>query len=133
MEDDRVKFVVKAAGYKNNMEQFITSNPGLKSRFTHFIHLDDYVPDELFGIFELITRKRGYTLTQDGEEHAKQAIEDMYNNRGADFANGRSVRNLFDTIVRRQSARLAELSREERTDEVLAAITAADIPVFIKE
>jgi len=128
MEDDRGKFVVIAAGYKDEMEGFIQSNPGLKSRFTHFIHLDDYLPNELYAIFTSMTKQNGYVLSEDAQAVAQEAIEELYKNRGKDFANARTARNLFDTTVRKMGSRLATLSSEERTEEVLTLIAAEDIP-----
>ena len=52
MEDDRGKFVVIVAGYKDRMEIFLNTNPGLASRFTHRLHIDDYNEDELVSIFK---------------------------------------------------------------------------------
>jgi SpoVK/Ycf46/Vps4 family AAA+-type ATPase len=128
MEDDRGKFVVIAAGYERNMETFIQSNPGLQSRFTHFLHLADYNPDELFAIFESMAKQNGYMLMDEAREAAKQTIEAIYRSRGQDFANGRTMRNLFDETKRRLAARISALSKEERTKDVLTTITAADIP-----
>ena len=51
MEDNRNNLVVIVAGYDDLMENFINSNPGLRSRFTKYIHFDDYNEDELFQIF----------------------------------------------------------------------------------
>jgi SpoVK/Ycf46/Vps4 family AAA+-type ATPase len=128
MEDDRGKFVVIAAGYEHNMEEFIQSNPGLQSRFTHFLHLADYQPDELFAIFESMAKQNSYTIADDARETAKEVIEEIYRNRGQDFANGRTMRNLFDETKRRLAGRISALSKEERTKDVLTTITAADIP-----
>jgi SpoVK/Ycf46/Vps4 family AAA+-type ATPase len=128
MEDDRGKFVVIAAGYKKEMERFLNANPGMKSRFTHYIHLEDYNPGELFAIFDSMLAKQQYVLAEDGRAAVKEAIEDIYQNRGNDFANGRTMRNLCDEVVRRLGDRVASLPREERTKDVLTTITAADIP-----
>jgi SpoVK/Ycf46/Vps4 family AAA+-type ATPase len=128
MEDDRGKFVVIAAGYKEEMTRFVQSNPGLKSRFTHFLHLEDYSPEELFAIFESMIKQNGYEIAADAEEMAKEAIGEMHRNRGKDFANGRAMRNLFDGTIRKMGTRMAALARDERTEKALTLITAADIP-----
>jgi SpoVK/Ycf46/Vps4 family AAA+-type ATPase len=128
MEDDRGKFVVIAAGYEKEMETFIQANPGLKSRFTHFLHLADYNPDELYAIFASMAKGNGYSLSPGAEEQARTAIEEIHRNRGRDFANGRTMRNLFDDTVRRMSGRLAAMTSEERTAAALSTITAEDIP-----
>jgi SpoVK/Ycf46/Vps4 family AAA+-type ATPase len=128
MEDDRGKFVVIAAGYKDEMNRFVQSNPGLKSRFTHFLHLDDYTPEELYAIFESMAKQNGYELAGDAQELAKEAVEEIHRNKGKDFANGRTMRNLFDETIRRMGSRLAALPGAERTEQALTRIAAADIP-----
>jgi SpoVK/Ycf46/Vps4 family AAA+-type ATPase len=128
MEDDRGKFVVIAAGYKKEMQNFIEANPGLKSRFTHFIHLEDYNPDELFQLYQLYSKGSNYTIEENALSVIKDAVTEMYNSRGKDFANGRTVRNFFDDTVRRMSSRVANLPVEQQTKETLTTITVADIP-----
>lgn len=126
MEDDRGKFVVIAAGYEKEMLNFISANPGLKSRFTHFIHLDDYNPDELYELFCLYTKQKDYKLSPDAKNIAYSAIEEIYKNRGKDFANGRTIRNLFDKTLQNMSSRLASLPN--RDEEMLSTILGEDIP-----
>jgi len=128
MEDDRGKFVVIAAGYQDEMENFINSNPGLKSRFTHFIHLADYDPPDLAAIYFSMAKQNGYAFTPEAQAAAQEVITEIHRNRGADFANGRTMRNLFDETRRRLAARLAALDKAQRTKDVLVLITAEDIP-----
>jgi len=128
MEDDRGNFVVIAAGYKNEMQNFIQSNPGLKSRFTHELELEDYSPDELYAIFMSMAKDRGNKLSKEAELTAKEAIADIHRKKGKDFANGRTMRNLLDDTVRKMSARTAKLPEAQRTVEALSTITAEDIP-----
>ena len=128
MEDDRGKFVVIAAGYEKEMQNFIEANSGLKSRFTHFIHLEDYNPDELFQLYSLYAKGSNYSIDENALSVIKNAVTEMYNSRGKDFANGRTVRNFFDDTVRRMSSRVATLPIEQQTKEALTTITVADIP-----
>jgi SpoVK/Ycf46/Vps4 family AAA+-type ATPase len=128
MEDDRGKFVVIAAGYEKEMENFIQANPGLKSRFTHFLHLADYEPDELYAIFISMAKSGGYTLSPEAGELLREAVEDIHRKKGKDFANGRTMRNLLDDAIRRMSSRLALMPGDERTAEALSTIKAEDIP-----
>ncbi|MBQ5496879.1 MAG: AAA family ATPase, partial [Prevotella sp.] len=67
MEDDRGKFVVIAAGYKDEMETFLAVNPGLASRFTHKMHIEDYNEDELVAIFKQMAGKDNYKLSPEAE------------------------------------------------------------------
>ena len=130
MEDDRGKFVVIAAGYQNEMQNFLRMNPGLDSRFEHKIHIDDYTADELFSILQLQVKKSHFVFSADdgAEEAARLAVEDLCRNKGKDFANARAVRNLCDTIKLRMDSRIAKLSPESLTKEVLMTICASDVP-----
>ena len=72
--DDRGKFVVIAAGYKDKMDEFLTMNAGLASRFTHKLHIEDYNEDELLAIFKHMAQKEQYTLSQTAEFKALDTI-----------------------------------------------------------
>ncbi|MBQ0003387.1 MAG: AAA family ATPase [Treponema sp.] len=126
MEDDRGKYVVIAAGYKHNMDDFIQSNPGLKSRFTTFIHLEDYNTNELFALFELYAKKEKFIIDESAIENLKSCISSIYENRGPDFANGRTIRNFYDKVKEKQSSRIVKLSKEERS-KVLCILASDDI------
>lgn len=119
MEDDRGKYVVIAAGYKTNMDDFIQSNPGLKSRFTTFIHLEDYNPKQLNELFDLYAKKEKFEIACDAKEKLQECITSIYENRGADFANGRTMRNFYEKVKEKQSARIIKLSVDERKIQLL--------------
>lgn len=133
MEDDRGKFVVIVAGYKEEMERFINSNPGLKSRFTHFFHLDDYKPEELVKIFLIMANNAGYIVSDAAIEKLNVVFKEMYERRTKKFSNGREVRNLFEGTIRQLSARLADIPAERRTSESIRTILPEDIPYKIKK
>lgn len=133
MEDSRGKFVVIAAGYKEEMDRFISSNPGLKSRFTNFFHLEDYRPDELYSIFCKMVKKAGFMLSEETEIKAQDALKEIYNKRDKKFANGRTVRNLFEGAIKEQASRLSGMSPEERTPDKLNVIMPEDIPYTLQE
>ena len=107
MEDHRDDLVVIAAGYTELMRRFITSNPGLQSRFNKYFYFEDYKGPELLAIFEARCRKNGYTLTEDARRSAAEYFDALYENRDENFGNGRDVRNLFEDMVVRQSDRLS--------------------------
>ena len=69
MEDDRGKFVVIAAGYRDEMETFLSVNPGLASRFSHKMHIDDYTADELGEIFVKMAAKDNYKLSSEQKQN----------------------------------------------------------------
>jgi SpoVK/Ycf46/Vps4 family AAA+-type ATPase len=125
MEDDRNRLVVILAGYTNEMEDFINSNPGLRSRFNRYIHFEDYSAEELFKIFLLNVEKNEYTLTDDAKIYLQRRLEDIVVNRTKDFGNARYVRNLFEKTVEAQANRLA--SESKVTKDILAEIKKEDI------
>jgi SpoVK/Ycf46/Vps4 family AAA+-type ATPase len=133
MEDDRGKFIVITAGYRKEMDDFIQTNSGFRSRFTHFLELDDYNPDELFAIFASMAKSNGYKLSSGGEKRAKEVITEIHRTRGKDFANGRAMRNLLDETIRRMPERLSSLTQAQRTVEALSTITESDFPFEKKE
>lgn len=109
MEDNRDDFIVIVAGYPDLMEEFLQSNPGLKSRFNKYIYFEDYNAQELFDIFELLCVESNLSLSNDAEIYVKSLFENIYNNREDNFANGREVRNLFEKVLSKQANRLASL------------------------
>lgn len=126
MEDDRGKFVVVVAGYENKMNEWMATNEGLSSRFTHRIHIDDYNPSELYELFCLYAKKEGLTLTKNAQTIAEQFIQQIWKNRTKDFANGRTIRKFFDLVVRKKNSRVIALDENKRTKEVLTTITSED-------
>ena len=125
MENNRDNLVVIVAGYENEMERFINSNPELESRFKNFIHFADYNGEELFKIFELLLKKHDYVLAPDAEAKLKGYLNNLYENRDCNFANGRDVRNLFEKIIASQASRLSKVSNPPKED--LATLTMEDM------
>lgn len=133
MEDDRGKFVVIAAGYQTEMERFINVNPGMKSRFNKYLHINDYSPEELFLIFKNFVKKKSYSLSPEAETLAKKVIKDIYSRKDKNFANGREMRSLFEQTNAKFSSRITSLPPEEQTDEVLSTILPEDLPFEEKQ
>ena len=128
MEDDRGKFVVVVAGYKNEMEHLLRVNPGMRSRFNRFLHIDDYTPDELFLILKGFVRKKNYRLSSSAEERVWLSVKQMYESRDNHFANGREIRSLFEKMCTRHAERMNRLPMERQTNEELQTFQAEDIP-----
>lgn len=126
MEDKRDNLVVIVAGYDDLMEKFISSNPGLRSRFKNFIQFTDYTGEELFNIFTGLCNKNQYTVTAEARSALKSYFDNLYKNRDKNFGNGRDVRNAFESIVTRQSKRVARLYNP--SDAEMTEITAEDLP-----
>ncbi len=131
MEDNRDRLVVILAGYENEMQQFIESNPGLRSRFNRYIHFEDYSADELKQIFLGMLQKYDFSLQEDGERVLTEHLEKCVVNKGKDFGNARYVRNLFERTIKAQAMRLAANSDSDTSQ--LAVITADDISTAITD
>lgn len=117
MEDHRDRLLVIVAGYPKEMEAFIETNPGLRSRFSTYVHFPNYTPQELLEILRIFCRKNEYALTGGAEEKVVEIFQSALGGDGQNFGNGRYVRNLFEQALRNQALRLAvrgtELTREE--------------------
>ena len=108
MEDNRDDIVVIVAGYPVPMENFINSNPGLKSRFNKYIDFPDYSAEELLQIFRKMCETYEYRLTDEADKKAGEVIEQIDLNKGENFANARTIRNMFESIITHQASRIAE-------------------------
>jgi probable Rubsico expression protein CbbX len=124
MEDDRDRLVVILAGYKNRMDAFFGSNPGMRSRVAHHIDFPDYSIDELMQITELMLTQQAYAFSEDGAATFRDYLERRSSQ--PQFAHGRSVRNALDRARLRQANRLFEAGGLP-TREQLVTIEAEDI------
>ncbi len=116
MEDSREDFVVIVAGYTKPMEDFINSNPGLKSRFNKYIEFPDYTIDELMGIFEMNCKKYDYEAEEDVLSQIRAMIVQRKLGSLENFANAREVRNLFEEIITNQARRVAAMESPSHED-----------------
>ncbi|MBR5094648.1 MAG: AAA family ATPase [Oscillospiraceae bacterium] len=125
MEDHRDDLIVVVAGYTGPMEKFLTSNPGLASRFNKYFYFPDYNGEQLMAMFRSRCKKNGYALTPEAEKAAEEYFTRLYEFRGPNFGNGRDVRNVFEDMIVRQSNRLAAM--EAPTKEDLMAVLPEDL------
>ncbi len=125
MEDHRDDFIVVVAGYTGPMENFINSNPGLKSRFNKYIEFPDYTIDELMAIFEMNCKKYDYQMDEDVKKQVRALITLRKLTQLENFANAREVRNLFEEIITNQARRVAVL--DSPTPEDMSRITLEDL------
>jgi probable Rubsico expression protein CbbX len=125
MENQRDDLVVILAGYKDRMDTFFQSNPGMASRIAHHIDFPDYGADELYAIAQLMLAKMGYRLAADAEpvlrEYIARRIPQPH------FANARSIRNALDRARLRQASRLFAAMDTPVGRDDLSTIAAADI------
>ncbi|MDX2817232.1 right-handed parallel beta-helix repeat-containing protein [Streptomyces sp. PA03-5A] len=124
MEDHRDDVVVIAAGYPGDMDRFISSNPGLSSRFGRTLLFEDYAADELVSIVEYQAAEHQYELTPAAREELTRLFELLP--RGEGFGNGRSARQMFQEMTERQAQRVAEL--DDPTPDQLMALQDQDLP-----
>jgi probable Rubsico expression protein CbbX len=125
MENHREDIVVILAGYKDRMDRFFTSNPGLSSRIAHHIDFPDYTDEELLAIARLMLEQMQYALS----EEAVVVLEDYIQRRRKQphFANARSIRNALDRARLRQASRLFAQRGGALTRETLMTIEASDL------
>ncbi len=112
MEDNRDNLVVIVAGYPVLMEQFLESNPGLRSRFNKFIMFDNYTPDEQLQILHSMCKKADYVLNEEAAARAYEYFE--LASKAPNYANGREVRNYFERAVARQAGRVLALENPDK-------------------
>ncbi|SFD55464.1 AAA family ATPase [Streptomyces aidingensis] len=124
MEDHRDEVVVIAAGYPDDMERFIDSNPGLASRFTRTLRFADYADDELVRIVEHHARRHQYELSEAARKELPAFLAALP--RGDRFGNGRTARQLFQQMTERQAMRVAEMSEPDPRE--LMILDARDLP-----
>ena len=126
MEDHRDDFIVIVAGYPDLMKEFISSNPGLKSRFNQYINFEDYTPEQLRDIFRLQCSGQNLILTDECDDYLLSYFSDLYDHRDADYANGRDVRNYFEKVMRTRANRLSPIL-DSLTVEQFRAIELTDL------
>lgn len=127
MEDHRNRLVVIVAGYTDLMESFLSSNPGLRSRFSRSIHFEDYSLPELEQIYLKLASDAGYRLEADTVERLRLALAESLIGNPATFGNARGVRTMFELSQIIQANRLATLPRP--TEQELAILLPSDIPL----
>ncbi len=130
MEDHRKNLVVVVAGYPDEMEIFIQSNPGLQSRFNRYFEYDHFTVIQLLKIFKLIAKKADFTLTKDAEDKLTEILERVYEKRHRGFGNARTVRNLFEKIIEHQANRIVSIT--PITEKILITLVEEDIPDILK-
>jgi probable Rubsico expression protein CbbX len=125
MENDRDKLVVILAGYKDRMDEFFTSNPGMSSRIAHHLDFAAYELDELTAIGQLMLEQSRYYLSEDAEEAFRQYLTSQMDQPL--FANARSVRNELERARLRHAHRLASDLHRNWTRDDLMRLEPADI------
>ena len=126
MEDNRADFVVIVAGYPDLMQNFLDSNPGLRSRFNKFIYFSDYTSTEMLEIFKSMAQKSGYLITSGCLSLASACFKSQCEKSDEINANARGVRNFFEKAIVNQANRLA-CANYTLSDEDLMTIESDDV------
>lgn len=126
MEDNRDDLIIIVAGYTDRMEGFLNSNPGLRSRFNKYIEFKDYTGEELMEIFYSLCKKSGLEITQGGSKLMAAILQKVHDAKQENFANGRTVRNIYEKVLTAQANRLSA-SNQNISNEALLTITTEDV------
>jgi len=125
MEDYRDRLVVIVAGYKDEMQRFMDSNPGLQSRFNRYIDFPDYTAAELADIFKMYMKNNEYTLGNGAEAFLKQQFDYALAHKDRNFGNARFARNVFEKAIQQQANRLE--GRSNLSEKELTELTIEDL------
>lgn len=125
MEDHKDNLILILAGYKDEMDSFIKTNPGLKSRFPIHMIFDDYSLEDLLEIAELMLEKRQYKISLSGRAKLSQILASKRARDGIHSGNARLVRNLIESSIRKQAVRL-KTNKGDHTIEDLMMLTRED-------
>ena len=126
IENNRDKLVVILAGYTEEMNDFLDTNSGLRSRLSKVIEFPDYTPEELAEIFRRDMTKRGYVLAVSEETLSSLISTKM---RQKDFGNARGVRNLCNRVIAKQNERINSLDLSSLSNETILTITDEDLRI----
>ena len=124
MEDNKNNLILILAGYRNEMDWFMQTNPGLRSRFPIHIDFPDYTIEELLSIAESMLKTRQYELTSDARDALRFMLQGILNTHPY-AGNARLVRNMIELTIRKQAVRLYQ--RPNSTRDELMQILACDL------
>lgn len=124
-EDNKDNLIVILAGYKDEMERFLNTNPGLRSRFPIIMDFNDYTINELMDIAGKMAKKRDYKLNYDAKDKLRKLLLKSKQDDISKMGNARMVRNILEKSIRRQALRLVNKDKITRDD--LLYITGEDI------
>ena len=126
MEDSRENLIIIVAGYETEMNHFINSNPGLKSRFNRYFHFNDYNSTELTEIYKRIADKSGFVLKEETQKRLNDLFENLCSTKDDKFGNARLARNIFEKTFEKHANRTSTIAPITR--DILTTIEEVDIP-----
>ena len=125
MEDNRDNLIVIVAGYTELMEEFVNSNPGLRSRFNKYIFFEDYTGEQLYDIFMSMCKTQDYIPNDAGRKYVREYLEARASIHDGNFANAREVRNYIERSIARQASRVVDM--KDISDKQLKTLTKSDL------
>lgn len=126
MEDHRDDLIVIVAGYPALMQEFLNSNPGLRSRFNKFIEFEDYTAEQIVQILKRMAEKQEYVISSDAEKKALEFFKKRIEAEPVSFANARDARNYLEKAMANQAGRIVNI--ENIDNDTLKLIIAEDLP-----
>ncbi|MEP7195146.1 MAG: AAA family ATPase [Saprospiraceae bacterium] len=133
MEDQRGQFFVFVAGYIDQMEAFLKSNPGLNSRFDRILKFEDYLPQELMDIAIKMFADHKLLIHDSAKSQFLNFLEYLYQSKDKFFGNARTIRNIVQEIIHHQNIRLSQMSPTELEGVLTNVIMPDDIKDLIPE
>lgn len=130
MEDERGNLAVIMAGYTREMEHFLDTNPGLRSRMDNLIMFDDFSTSELQNILTKMLSDKQLSPTKEALEVVNTYLKTHAENRDRFFGNARFTRKVADKIFRNQLLRLGDMKPDQRTPEIMKTVTLQDVADF---
>jgi SpoVK/Ycf46/Vps4 family AAA+-type ATPase len=128
MSDGEGDIAIMGAGYPKEMDAFLESNPGMKSRFSHYYEFEDYLPDELLAIAIAGTEKKGVKLATEAKKFMEEQFIEAYRTRDRTFGNARMALGIVESAKMNMALRLMQVGDVDKLDnEVLSTITLADV------
>lgn len=126
---DDTDMIVILAGYTEEMNKMLESNPGMKSRFPYTFNFEDYTPEQLMQIGKLVLQKENYKLTPEAERKLAKYVINAYDHKDNHFGNGRFITRLITTqIIPSLSRRLLTKPLDQITLEEMTTIQECDVP-----
>ena len=126
MEDHRDDLIVILAGYSKEMEEFLTANSGLKSRFANIIHFDDYTGEEMMLIAKSIAKSKGYVISDELTKPLTDYFTIVQGKDDPNSGNGRLARNKVEEAILKQSKRLLDNPDDDISELKLVDFNLSD-------
>lgn len=135
MSDGPGDIAIIVAGYPKEMNVFLESNPGLKSRFSEYFSFEDYLPEELYRIAQYTANHKQVHFSPEAESYLKEQLTEAYRKRDQSFGNARFVNGIIEEAKQNMGVRLMKNPEPDKlTKEDLSTLTAEDLKqVFVSD